>query len=152
MNHNLQFSKICQKFSCTLEFETYLSVIIFSVETLYLCMHAQLCPILHDPMDCSPPGSSVCGIFQAKVLERVAISFSRVSSWPGDQTFLVFPTLAGAFFISWATREALYHFSVKTLYTGTGYQFSVRTVNSQHQGWGSSVKWAYTSLRIKRMR
>ena len=37
---------------------------------------AQSCPTLHDPMDCSPPGSSVHGIFQARVLERVAISFS----------------------------------------------------------------------------
>ena len=38
---------------------------------------AQLCPTLRDPMDCSPPGSSVHGIFQARVLEWVAIAFSR---------------------------------------------------------------------------
>ena len=37
---------------------------------------AQLCPTLHDPMDCSPPGSSVHGIFQARGLGRVAIAFS----------------------------------------------------------------------------
>ena len=37
---------------------------------------AQLCPILNDPMDCSLPGSSVHGIFQARVLEWVAIAFS----------------------------------------------------------------------------
>ena len=36
----------------------------------------QLCPILHDPMDCSLPGSSIRGIFQARVLEWVAIAFS----------------------------------------------------------------------------
>ena len=36
----------------------------------------QSCPTLSDPMDCSPPGSSVRGIFQARVLEWVAISFS----------------------------------------------------------------------------
>jgi len=41
---------------------------------------AQLCPTLCDPMDCSLPGSSVCGIFQARILEWVAISFSRRSS------------------------------------------------------------------------
>ena len=40
----------------------------------------QLCPTLCDPMDCSPPGSSVHGIFQARILEWVAISFSRGSS------------------------------------------------------------------------
>ena len=37
----------------------------------------QSCPTLCDPVDCSPPGSSVHGIFQARILERVAISFSR---------------------------------------------------------------------------
>ena len=47
---------------------------------------AQLCPTVCDPMDCSLPGSSVPGIFQAKVLEWVAISFSRGSSWPRDRT------------------------------------------------------------------
>ena len=38
---------------------------------------AQLCPTLSDPMDCSPPGSSVPGIFQARVLEWGAIAFSK---------------------------------------------------------------------------
>ena len=38
----------------------------------------QLCPTLHDPMDCSLPGSSVHGIFQARALEWVAIAFSTV--------------------------------------------------------------------------
>ena len=38
---------------------------------------AQSCPTLSDPMDCSPPGSSVHGIFQARVLEWVAIVFSK---------------------------------------------------------------------------
>ena len=37
---------------------------------------AQLCPTLSDPMDCSPPGSSIHGIFQARVLESGAIAFS----------------------------------------------------------------------------
>ena len=41
---------------------------------------AQSCPTLCDPMDCSPPGSSVHGILQARILEWVAISFSRESS------------------------------------------------------------------------
>ena len=39
---------------------------------------AQSCPTLSDPMDCSLPGSSVHGIFQARVLERVAIAFSHL--------------------------------------------------------------------------
>ena len=41
---------------------------------------AQSCPTLSDPMDCSPPGSSVHGIFQARVLEWVAIAFSNIPS------------------------------------------------------------------------
>ena len=52
---------------------------------------AQLCPTLCDPMDCSTPGSSVCGILQARIQEWVAILFSRGSSRPRDQT--QFPAL-----------------------------------------------------------
>ena len=56
----------------------------YITESLY-CMKvkllvAQLCLTLCDPVDCSPPGSSVHGIAQARILEWVAISFSRGSS------------------------------------------------------------------------
>ena len=44
---------------------------------------AQLCPTLSDPMDCSLPGSSIYGIFQARVLEWVAIAFSAVPAEHG---------------------------------------------------------------------
>ena len=64
-----------------------------------------LCPTLCDPMDCSLPGSSVHGIFQASVLEWVAISFSRGSSWPGNRTQV--SRIVGRRFTIWATREAL---------------------------------------------
>ena len=47
---------------------------------------AQSCPTLCDPMDCSLPGSSIRGILQARVLEWVAVSFSRRSSQPRDRT------------------------------------------------------------------
>ena len=46
------------------------------------CSIAQLYPTLCNPMDCGPPGSSVHGIFQARILEWVAISYSRRSSRP----------------------------------------------------------------------
>ena len=49
-------------------------------------MRAQSCPILCDFMDCITPGSSVHGIFQARILEWVAISSSRGSSQPRDRT------------------------------------------------------------------
>ena len=60
-------------------------------------------------MDYSPPGSSVHGIFQARVLEWVAISSSRESSWPRDQTRVSCGScLAGGFFTRSATRETTY--------------------------------------------
>ena len=49
-------------------------------ECVHVCVCAQSCPALCDLMDCGPPGSYVYGIFQARVLEWVAISFSRGSS------------------------------------------------------------------------
>ena len=52
------------------------------------CLGAQSCPILCNPMDCSPPGSSVHGISQARILEWIAISFSKGSSQPRDQTLV----------------------------------------------------------------
>ena len=51
-------------------------------------MHAQLCSTLCDPVDCSPPSCSVRGISQGRLLEWVAISFSRGSSWPKDWTHI----------------------------------------------------------------
>ena len=47
---------------------------------------AQLCPIFCNAMDCSPPGSSIHGIFQARILQRVAVSYPRGSSQPRDRT------------------------------------------------------------------
>ena len=74
---------------------------------IHVCVHAQLCLTLCHPMDYSPPSSSDHGIFQAKILEVVNISYSRGSSWPRGQTvFLVPPALAGRFFTTWATWEA----------------------------------------------
>ena len=66
---------------------------------------AQVCLILCDPMDCSPPGSSVHRILQARTLEWVAIPFSRGSSRPRDWTWV--SCIAGRFFTVWVTREAL---------------------------------------------
>ena len=57
------------------------------------------------PMDCSPPGSSVYGIFQARILKWVAVSFSRGSSWIRYRT-LVF-CIGGQILHHWGTREVL---------------------------------------------
>ena len=71
--------------------------------TLVVVLVAQLYPTLCDPMDCSPPGSSVHGILQARILEWIAIPFSRGSSWPYDQTWVY--CVASRFFTIWATRK-----------------------------------------------
>ena len=65
---------------------------------------SQSCRTLCDPMDCSPPGSSVHGILQARVLEWVAIPFSKGSSQPSNQTQV--SCIAGGFF-TFCSREAL---------------------------------------------
>ena len=66
---------------------------------------AQSCLTLCNPMDCSLPGSSTHGIFQARILEWVANSFSRGTSQPRDWTLVSSTT--GRLFIVWATREVL---------------------------------------------
>ena len=67
---------------------------------------AQSCLTLCDPMDCSLPGSSIRGIFQARVLDWVAISFSRRSSRPRDWTWV--SLIVGRHFTVWTTRGVLY--------------------------------------------
>ena len=63
---------------------------------------AQLCQTFCDSMDCNLPGSSVHGIPQARILQWVAIPFSRRSSWPWDWTPV--SCIAGRFFTIWATK------------------------------------------------
>ena len=70
-------------------------------ETMWV---AQLCPTLCDPIDYNPPGPSVHGILQARILEWVAILFSRGSSWPRDQTQV--SCITDWLFTIWAIREA----------------------------------------------
>ena len=72
------------------------------------CLDAQSRPALCNHTGCSPLGSSVHGISQARILERVAISFSRESSWPRDRTHV---SCIGRriFFYPWATWEAQQH-------------------------------------------
>ena len=61
----------------------------------------QSCLILCSPMDCSPPGSSVHGILQARILEWVAMPSSRGSSRPSDRTWVSY--------VSYIGRQVLYH-------------------------------------------
>ena len=63
---------------------------------------------LCDPTDCSPPSSSVHGILQARILERVAISSSRGSSWPRDWTWVSCISCTG--------KQILYHFVTREVH------------------------------------
>ena len=68
------------------------------------CLLAQSCRTLYDPMNYNPPGSSVHGIPQARILEWVAVSLSRGSSLPRDQTRVSY--IGRRILYLWATREA----------------------------------------------
>ena len=73
-----------------------------------VCSAAQSCPALCDSMDCSLPGFSVRGIFQARILEWVAISSSRDLPDPGiDPGSPVSPALAGGFFATKPLQKPL---------------------------------------------
>ena len=67
---------------------------------------AQSCLTLSDSMDCSPPGSLVHGIFQAWILEWVAISYCRRSSRPRDWICVSCVSYISRILYCWATREA----------------------------------------------
>ena len=68
-----------------------------------MCIVAQSCPTLCDPMDCSPLAPLSIGILQARILEWVAMASSRGSSQPGDQ--IQVSRAAGRLLTVWATRE-----------------------------------------------
>ena len=92
---------------------------------LHACLAIQSCPALCDPMDCSPPGSSVRGILQARILEWVTILFSRGSYNPAVE--------AGS--PVWATSDAYIH-DVKFSKAVSGYisiTSRLHTANEKHR-------------------
>ena len=72
-----------------------------------VCLVTESCLTLCNPMDCGPPGSSVYGIFQARILERVAMPSSRGSSQHRDQAHIsCVSCITGGFFTYRAIGEA----------------------------------------------
>ena len=97
---------------------------------------AKSCPTLCDPMDCSPSGSFVHRILQAKILEWVAIPFSRESSWPRDQTHV---SCIGRWILyCWATREAQIHDYVSA-YVGFPGGSVVKNPPAKQETWVQSL-------------
>ena len=86
-------------------------------------------PTLCNPMDCSPPGSSVHGILQARILEWVAISFSRGSSQPRDQTQVSCVSCIG--------RQILYHWVAR----GRPFKAVQMKAKTNEEGRSSSPEW-----------
>ena len=80
-----------------------MQTIFVSVWVALMLSRSQSCPTLCGPLHCSPPGSSVRSISQARILEWVAISFSRESSQPRDRTQV--SCIASRFFTRWAIRK-----------------------------------------------
>ena len=100
------------------------------------CLVTKSCPTLCDPMDCSPPGSSVHGILQARILEWVAISFSRGSSQAGDQTR-----------ISCIGRWVLYHWSSLVIQTVKNLPAMWEQRKQKHKSVGTSRKALPTLMK-----
>ena len=107
-----------------LQFPVYMCVCVYTHTHTHTHMYesesevAQSCPTLCDPMDCSLPGSSVQGIFQAIVLEWIAISFSRGPSQPRDRTQV--SRIVDRHFTVWATRDTyVYVYVYIYIYTQT---------------------------------
>ena len=85
-----------------------------AVPLLYVCVLVTYsCPSLCNAMDCSPLASSVHGILQAIILEWVAISFSRWSSWSRDQTWISW--ISGRFFTIWAIGKSPLLYIIRNL-------------------------------------
>ena len=114
------------------------SSISYYIHLLVLHECTQSCPALYNPMDCSLPGSCVHGILQARILEWVAVSFSRVSSQLRDQTQVSCITCtAGRFFTCWTRRfntytslsvlkvTSLYRFFLLFIKADTNAQFKI---------------------------
>ena len=107
-----------------------------TVDQTHVCLSCSSCLTLCDPMDCSSPGSSVPGIFLARVLEWVPISYSRGSFWPRDQTRI--SCIADRFFTIWDTREALSRY-INAMKKFTLWEF--KEVPTSATYWDNSYLW-----------
>ena len=101
--HNTEQSSLCYKVGpCCL---SVLNTAVCTCPSPQKLLLPQLCPTLGDPMDCNPPGSSVHGILQARILEWLAIPFPGGFSWPRDWTRVSY--ISGRFLTVLATRVSI---------------------------------------------
>ena len=103
--------KMLRDFHCKYERETF-SLKTQNLKSTIVAVELLSCLTLCDPMDYSLPGFSLLGIFQARILEWVAISFSKGFSWPRDGSRV--SCIAGRFFTIWAKKSTIPPFKNKT--------------------------------------
>ena len=141
----LSLKKMCRLWGIYISVCLYVHVLVCSV--------THLCPTLCDSIDCSSPGSSLPGIFQARILEWVAVSYSGGFSWPRDWTLISWvPALADILFTScttWETLICLHTYTHMSLHTHTyththtywrrKWQPTPVFLPGESQGWGSLV-------------
>ena len=109
-----------------------------------MCSVTQSCLILCNPMDCSPPGSSVKGISLARILERVAFFSSRGSSQLRDQSLVsCISCIAGEFFSCWAMEKAYqFFFTIKLKYLWASLVAQlVKNLPAMWETWVRSLRW-----------
>ena len=99
---------------------------------------AQSCPALCYPTDCSPPGFSVHGILQARILECIAIPFSRGTSQPRDRT--LGSCIAGRFFTIWAPGKFFFVYGFSLIVVA----HSVKNLPAMQENWVQSLGWEDT--------
>ena len=120
------------------------------------------CVWLWDPMDCSPPGSPVLGILQARILEWVAMFSSKGSSWPRDRTHISYVSCIGRQIFYWRLCRFFNAIPLKmstAFFTGTrtdNFKMCMRTqktLNNQNniekgeQCWRSHTPWLHITLQ-----
>ena len=98
-----------------------------------LLSHIWLC----EPLDCSPPGSSVCRIFQARILQWLTISSSRGSSWPRDQTCIACVFCIGKrvlyYWVTWEAQAEAYFMSIPETTTDKEEEDSLKLIRPNLQ-------------------
>ena len=108
--------------------------VIKNLHVITVHVRSQSCLTLCDPMDCTPPGSSVYGIVQARILEWVTISYYRGSSQPRDQTYISCGSRTG----SWGLFFFFFFFYHLSHMLSTKYNFlnaliSLATITKYHR-------------------
>ena len=96
------------------------------LECVCACIVSQSRLTLCDPMDCSPPGSSVHGILQARKLEWVAISCSRASSWPRDQNCVSVFTVLTVRFLNTVPPGKMLYWSIVDLQCCVSFRYTAK--------------------------